>query len=70
LRINILKKEEKSERNQHYQVSPGNFLYVESFSKWDNSAYKFTLETIKDHKIISKLSASVRNGIQLNIAGH
>lgn len=47
----------KSLQNAHYQISPGQFAYVESFSKWNNTAYKFTLETIKDNRIVSKLSA-------------
>lgn len=47
----------KALRNAHYQISPGTFAYVESFSKWNNTAYKFTLETIKDNRIVSKLSA-------------
>ncbi|MFA7116046.1 MAG: LptF/LptG family permease [Bacteroidales bacterium] len=44
-------------RNMHYQISPGEFVYVESFSTWNNTAYKFTLENIKESKIVSKLSA-------------
>ena len=34
-------------RNIHYQISPGEFVYVESFSRWNNTAYKFTLERVK-----------------------
>ena len=44
-------------RDIHYQISPGEFVYVESFSRWNNTAYKFTLEKIKDNQLISKLSA-------------
>jgi len=44
-------------RNLHYQLAPGEFVYVESFSKWGNTAYRFTLETIEDNKVKSKLSA-------------
>lgn len=44
-------------RDVHYQIAPGEFVYVESFSSWNSTAYKFTLETIKDHQITSKLSA-------------
>lgn len=51
------KKSQKSERNIHYQIAPGEFVYVEQFSKYNNTAYKFTLETIKDNQLISKLSA-------------
>ena len=51
------KKHENTVRNMHYQISPGTFMYVESFSTWNNTAYKFTLETIENNNIISKLSA-------------
>ena len=44
-------------RNVHYQIAPGQFVYVESFSRWNNTAYKFTLETIEDNKLKSKLEA-------------
>ncbi len=44
-------------RNIHYQIAPGEFAYVESFSNWNNTAYKFTLETVKDNRIVSKISA-------------
>ncbi len=53
----VKKKFENTNRNMHYQISPGTFLYAESFSTWNNTAYKFTLESLKDHKITSKLSA-------------
>mgnify|MGYP003296357038 FL=1 len=46
-----------NQRNIHYQISPGEFLYVEQFSQWSNTAYKFTLETIGDGEVKSKLSA-------------
>ena len=44
-------------RNIHYQLSPGEFVYVEQFSRWANTAYRFTLERIQDGRIVSKLSA-------------
>lgn len=44
-------------RDIHYQIAPGEFVYVESFSRWNNTAYKFTLETIRDNRIKSKLTA-------------
>ena len=44
-------------RDIHYQIDPGTFVYVESFSNWNNTAYKFTLESIKDNRIVSKLTA-------------
>lgn len=53
----IKKKFENTNRNMHYQISPGTFMYGESFSTWNNTVYKFTLETIEDHNLVSKLSA-------------
>ena len=44
-------------RNIHYQIAPGEFVFVESFSSWNNTAYRFTLEKIKDNTLVSKLSA-------------
>ncbi len=45
------------ERNVHYQLAPGEFVYVESFSNWNNTAYKFTLEKVEDNRLVSKISA-------------
>ena len=44
-------------RNVHYQIAPGEFVYAESFSSWNSTAYRFTLERIEDNKLVSKLSA-------------
>ncbi|MBO5193914.1 MAG: LptF/LptG family permease [Bacteroidales bacterium] len=44
-------------RNVHYQISPGEFLFVESFSSWNNTAYRFTLEKVEHNQLKSKLSA-------------
>ena len=44
-------------RDVHYQIAPGEFVYVESFSEWNNMAYRFTLEKVEDNRLISKLSA-------------
>lgn len=44
-------------RNVHYQIAPGQFVFVESFSKWNNTAYRFTLEEIEDGRLVSKTSA-------------
>jgi len=46
-----------SNRNVHYQLDKNTYVFVESFSTWNNTAYKFTLEKIKDNKIESKLTA-------------
>lgn len=43
--------------NVHYQLHPGQFVYVESFSTWNNTAYNFTLEDIRDNKLVRKISA-------------
>ena len=43
--------------NLHYQISPGQFVYVEQFSPWANTCYRFTLETIEGGRVLSKLSA-------------
>jgi lipopolysaccharide export system permease protein len=53
----IKEKPKKANRNIHYQLSPGEFVYAESFSSWNNTAYKFTIEKIEGSKLISKLSA-------------
>ncbi len=50
-------KPKKPPRNIHYQISPGVFAYAESFSSWNSTAYRFTLENIVDGKLRSKLNA-------------
>lgn len=52
-----VKSKATSVRDVHYQIAPGEFVYVESFSNWNRTAYKFTLETIEENRIVSKLSA-------------
>ena len=44
-------------RNIHYQISPGQFVYIESFSRWNNTAYKFTIEDMEGHRLVRKVSA-------------
>ncbi|MCQ2184400.1 MAG: LptF/LptG family permease [Bacteroidales bacterium] len=48
---------QNSDRNIHYQISPGEFLYLESFSTWNNSGHNFTLEKIENGDLVSKLTA-------------
>lgn len=43
--------------NIHYQIAPGEFVYVSYYRPWSNTAERITLETIKDNKLVSKLSA-------------
>ena len=44
-------------RNVHYQISPVEFAFAESFSALNNTAYRFTLERIEDNRLISKITA-------------
>lgn len=44
-------------RNIHYQIAPGQYVYVESFSTANNTAYRFTLESIEDNEMVSRLTA-------------
>ncbi len=53
----VKKRSAAKTRNIHYQIAPGEFVYVESFSQWNKTAYKFTLENIEDNRLVSKLSA-------------
>ena len=41
----------------HYQTSPGEYVFAESFSSWNNTAYRFTLERIENDQLVSKISA-------------
>lgn len=41
----------------HYQLSPGVFVYIESFSRYNNTAVRFTLESFKESDLVSKLTA-------------
>lgn len=51
------RRSQKSRKNVHYQIAPGEFVTVESFSKWNNTAYDFRLESIENNRIVSKISA-------------
>ncbi|MBR4524303.1 MAG: LptF/LptG family permease [Bacteroidales bacterium] len=44
-------------RDIHYQISPGQFVYIESFSRWNNTAYRFTIEDMDGHRLTRKVSA-------------
>lgn len=41
----------------HYQLSPTDYVYIESFTNWNQTAYDFQLETIEDYKLKSKLQS-------------
>lgn len=53
----VRKKFLNTNRNIHYQLSPGEYVYMETFNNLTKTAMKFTLESLDGHKIISKLSA-------------
>jgi lipopolysaccharide export system permease protein len=44
-------------RNIHFQVEPGEFVYIESFTTWNNTAYKFSLEKFDGQRLVSKLQS-------------
>ena len=43
--------------DMHYKLEDNKFVYFESFSSWNNKAYNFTLEQVRDDHMVSKLSA-------------
>lgn len=46
------------ERDVHFKVSPTSYVYLSSYNSRNDQGYKFTLEEIKDKKLLWKLSAS------------
>jgi len=51
------KKSRFGTRDIHYKIGKDRYIYVESFSTWNNTAYNFTLEDFENDKLKSKLSA-------------
>ena len=47
-----------NKNNFHIQISPTEYLYFNRYVNTNNTGYTFTLEEIKDHKLVKKLSAS------------
>ncbi len=45
--------------NMHYQVEPGTYVYIESYSPWDYKANKFTLEHFEGTKLKEKITAEI-----------
>lgn len=43
--------------DMHYKLEDDKYVYIESFSGWNNTAYNFTLEQMRDDRLVSKLSA-------------
>ncbi|MDR1405666.1 MAG: LptF/LptG family permease [Prevotellaceae bacterium] len=46
-----------SNRNMHFQVDTGTFVYMESFTTWNNTAQQFSIEKIAGNKMVSKITA-------------
>jgi len=46
-----------SERNVHLKVAPTTYVYMESYDNFSNVGYKFTMESIKNRKLLAKLEA-------------
>jgi len=44
-------------RNIHFQLEPNHFIYMESFSNWNNTAVRLTLEQFDGNLMVSKLFA-------------
>ena len=64
--VNRLKFEEKyfnrnyrnTDRNIHKQIGPNTFVYLETYNTRINSGSRFSLETIKDGQLVSKMTAN------------
>jgi lipopolysaccharide export system permease protein len=46
-----------SDRDIHIKVAPDSYFYLEQYNNQSKVGYKFTLETIRDHQLLAKLSA-------------
>jgi lipopolysaccharide export system permease protein len=44
-------------RNVHRQISPGQYIYFESYNNFENVGYEFSFEQFKDGKLVYKLMA-------------
>ncbi len=44
-------------QNIHYQIAPGQYIYIESFARWNNTASRFTIEDFDGHRLRRKVSA-------------
>ena len=44
-------------RDMHYKLEDNKFVYIESFSSWNQTAYNFTLEQVSENHLVSKLTA-------------
>lgn len=46
-----------NKNNFHIQISPTEYLYINRYVNNSNTGYTFTLEEMKDHRLVKKLSA-------------
>jgi len=54
--INGRKNQEDWQRNVHRQLSPGEYMFIDNFSKKDSVGYKFTLEKFENRVLVYKLA--------------
>jgi len=47
-----------SESNVHKQIEPGLYIYLESYNMNRETGYRFTMESIENDKLVSRLSAN------------
>jgi len=45
------------DRNIHMQISPGHFVYMESYNNFMNTGYKFAMENFKNNRLVYKLNS-------------
>ena len=55
----IKEKFESTSANIHYQLSPGVFMFMESYSSVNNAGMRFTLEEFKGHELKYKIFAEM-----------
>lgn len=48
---------EFSDQNIHKQISPGTYIYLESYNTHTNAGWKFSIEQFKDRQLVYKLKA-------------
>ena len=54
-RVYIKNPFQNRDRNIHMQISPGTFVYMQSYDSRTNTGYKFALENFKDERLTEKI---------------
>ena len=54
-RVYIKNPFQNRDRNIHMQISPGTFVYMQSYDSRTNTGYKFSLENFKDERLTEKI---------------